>query len=109
MAATKARFLLLLRLRYSSPLFRLPSAAHIHNQLHFLNTGPQQANLPAPICSTPRSFHLALTERIIHFIEILLAACPSCMCCINVLMHTVALRWPISPRNVHIVCWCVEL
>ncbi len=42
-AATKARFLELLRLRYSSPLFRLPSAAHIHSQLRHHNTGPDQA------------------------------------------------------------------
>ncbi len=42
-AATKARFLELLRLRYSSPLFRLPSAAHIQKQLRHHNTGPDQA------------------------------------------------------------------
>ena len=42
-AATKARFLELLRLRYSSPLFRLPSAAHIQQQLRHHNTGPDQA------------------------------------------------------------------
>ena len=42
MSLTKASFLLLLKLRYSSPLFRLPSAVHIQRQLHFHNTGPHQ-------------------------------------------------------------------
>ncbi|KAK9836409.1 hypothetical protein WJX84_012438 [Apatococcus fuscideae] len=41
-AACKQRFLVLLRMRYSSPLFRLPSSAAIQNQLSFLNTGPKQ-------------------------------------------------------------------
>lgn len=41
-AASKARFLELLRLRYSSPLLRLPSAAHIQAQLRHHNTGPDQ-------------------------------------------------------------------
>jgi hypothetical protein len=40
--ASKRHFLELLRLRYSSPLFRLPTAAHIKEQLRFHNTGPQQ-------------------------------------------------------------------
>ena len=44
-ATTKARFLELLRLRYSSPLFRLPSAAHIQKQLRHHNTGPDQARV----------------------------------------------------------------
>lgn len=44
MAGSKARFLELLRLRYSSPLFRLPTAAHIKRQLRFHDTGPQQAS-----------------------------------------------------------------
>ncbi|KAK9797016.1 hypothetical protein WJX73_006576 [Symbiochloris irregularis] len=35
-------FLELLRIRYSTPLLRLPCAHHIHNQLTFLNTGPDQ-------------------------------------------------------------------
>lgn len=35
-------FLELLRIRYSTPLLRLPCAQHIHNQLTFLNTGPDQ-------------------------------------------------------------------
>ena len=55
-AATKARFLELLRLRYSSPLFRLPSAAHVQKQLRHHNTGPAQARVsfggPAPWSST---------------------------------------------------------
>lgn len=46
MAGAKARFLELLRLRYSSPLFRLPTAAHIQRQLRFHDTGPQQASFP---------------------------------------------------------------
>jgi hypothetical protein len=41
--APQARFLELLRLRYSSPLLRLPRAEHIQRQLGFLNTGAQQA------------------------------------------------------------------
>ncbi|KAF8068441.1 PU1 [Scenedesmus sp. PABB004] len=32
----------LLRVRYSSPLFRMPTAEHIKQQLRFHNTGPQQ-------------------------------------------------------------------
>ncbi|KAK9903518.1 hypothetical protein WJX75_007894 [Coccomyxa subellipsoidea] len=40
--ASKAYFMELLRLRYSSPLFRLPSADHIKRQVSFHNTGPQQ-------------------------------------------------------------------
>ena len=43
MCALQARFLELLRLRYSSPLLRLPRAEHIQRQVRFLNTGPQQA------------------------------------------------------------------
>jgi len=39
----QARFMELLRLRYSSPLLRLPRAEHILRQLSFLNTGAQQA------------------------------------------------------------------
>ena len=31
-----------LRIRYSTPLLHLPSAAHIHAQLSFTNTGPDQ-------------------------------------------------------------------
>lgn len=38
----REQFLVLLRLRYSSPLFRLPSAEAIRSQLHFHNTGPNQ-------------------------------------------------------------------
>ncbi|KAA6416889.1 MAG: pullulanase chloroplastic-like, partial [Trebouxia sp. A1-2] len=38
----REQFLVLLRLRYSSPLFRLPSAEAIQSQLHFHNTGPDQ-------------------------------------------------------------------
>jgi hypothetical protein len=41
--ASKAYFMELLRVRYSSPLFRLPSADHIKRQVSFHNTGPQQA------------------------------------------------------------------
>ena len=40
----REQFLVLLRLRYSSPLFRLPSAAAIRSQLHFHNTGPNQVS-----------------------------------------------------------------
>ncbi|BDA50310.1 Pullulanase [Coccomyxa sp. Obi] len=40
--ASKAYFLELLQVRYSSPLFRLPTAAHIKRQVTFQNTGPQQ-------------------------------------------------------------------
>lgn len=40
----RQQFLVLLRLRYSSPLFRLPSAAAIKSQLHFHNTGPDQVS-----------------------------------------------------------------
>ena len=40
--AAKAYFLELLQMRYSSPLFRLPQAAHVKQQLRFHNTGPQQ-------------------------------------------------------------------
>ena len=39
-------FLAFLRLRYSSPLFRLPDAAAISAQMKLLNTGPNQASLP---------------------------------------------------------------
>ena len=38
----REQFLMLLRLRYSSPLFRLPTAEAIQSQLRFHNTGPQQ-------------------------------------------------------------------
>ena len=38
----REQFLVLLRLRYSCPLFRLPSAETIRSQLHFHNTGPDQ-------------------------------------------------------------------
>ncbi|KAL3160116.1 cytochrome c oxidase subunit 1 [Trebouxia sp. C0010 RCD-2024] len=38
----REQFLLLLKLRYSSPLFRLPSTAAIKSQVHFCNTGPNQ-------------------------------------------------------------------
>jgi hypothetical protein len=41
--APQARFMELLRLRYSSPLLRLSRAEHIQRQLRFLNTGAQQA------------------------------------------------------------------
>lgn len=37
-----ALFRALLRVRYSSPLFRLPNAAAVIGQLQFHNTGPQQ-------------------------------------------------------------------
>ena len=40
----REQFLVLLRLRYSSPLFRLPSAEAIRSQLHFHNTGPNQVS-----------------------------------------------------------------
>ena len=39
-------FLAFLRLRYSSPLFRLPNAATVSAQMRLLNTGPNQASLP---------------------------------------------------------------
>ena len=44
MFGCREQFLVLLRLRYSSPLFRLPSAAAINSQLHFHNTGPNQVS-----------------------------------------------------------------
>ncbi len=40
----REQFLVLLRLRYSSPLFRLPSAEAIKSQLRFHNTGPNQVS-----------------------------------------------------------------
>jgi pullulanase len=40
--ASAAAFQELLRIRYSSPLFRLPTAAEITQKVHFLNTGPGQ-------------------------------------------------------------------
>lgn len=42
--ACREQFELLLQLRYSSPLFRLPSAAAIKSQVHFWNTGPHQVH-----------------------------------------------------------------
>jgi pullulanase-type alpha-1,6-glucosidase len=39
---TKQAFLAALQVRYSSPLFRLPTAAAIASQLRFHNTGPRQ-------------------------------------------------------------------
>lgn len=39
---TKAAFLAALQVRYSSPLFRLPTAAATRAQLRLHNTGPQQ-------------------------------------------------------------------
>lgn len=41
-ARQAAYFRALLRIRYSSPLFRMPTAEHIKQQLRFENTGPQQ-------------------------------------------------------------------
>lgn len=53
----KQRFLELLRLRYSSRLFRLRSAQEVKRQLRFHNTGPEQVISPPPrvLCaiSTP--------------------------------------------------------
>jgi pullulanase-type alpha-1,6-glucosidase len=40
--ATMARWQDMLRVRYSSPLFRLPDAASVQEKLVFLNVGPQQ-------------------------------------------------------------------
>lgn len=42
-ARTRTAFLAALRVRYSSPLFRLPTAVAIRQQLRFHNTGPHQA------------------------------------------------------------------
>ena len=42
--ASKAYFLELLQIRYSSPLFRLPEAKHIKQQLLFHNVGPSQVD-----------------------------------------------------------------
>ena len=39
---SQEHFLEFLRVRYSTPLLRLPRAAHIHAQLSFSNTGPSQ-------------------------------------------------------------------
>ncbi len=44
MFGCREQFLVLLRLRYSSPLFRLPSAEAIRSQLHFHNMGPNQVS-----------------------------------------------------------------
>ena len=41
---SKDYFVELLRIRYSSPLFRLPQAAHIKQQLRHHNTGPDQVS-----------------------------------------------------------------
>uniref|UniRef100_A0A383WMX3 pullulanase n=1 Tax=Tetradesmus obliquus TaxID=3088 RepID=A0A383WMX3_TETOB len=41
-ARQAAYFKALLRVRYSSPLFRMPTGEHIRQQLRFHNTGPQQ-------------------------------------------------------------------
>ena len=41
-AAAAAFFRALLRVRYSSPLFRMPSAEHVCRQVSFENTGPDQ-------------------------------------------------------------------
>eukprot|EP00775_Hariotina_reticulata_P002314 gene2314-2622_t len=41
-ARQAAYFQALLRIRYSSPLFRMPTAEHIKQQLRFHNTGPEQ-------------------------------------------------------------------
>jgi hypothetical protein len=40
--ASRAYFLELLRVRYSTPLLRLPRASHIKQQVTFHNTGPAQ-------------------------------------------------------------------
>jgi pullulanase len=40
--ATTLRFQDMLKVRYSSPLFRLPTAEEIQNRLSFLNVGPEQ-------------------------------------------------------------------
>ncbi len=45
---TRDAFLAALRVRYSSPLFRLPTAAAIQQQLRFHNTGKDQ------VCSGQR-------------------------------------------------------
>ena len=42
---SKAYFLELLHIRYSSPLFRLQQAAHIKQQVRFHNTGPSQVSV----------------------------------------------------------------
>ena len=42
--ASRAYFLELLRVRYSTPLLRLPQAEHINRQLTFHNTGPEQVS-----------------------------------------------------------------
>ena len=49
--AAREALLEALRVRYSSPLFRLPSGAAVGAQLRFHNTGPMQARTPA-IAST---------------------------------------------------------
>ena len=42
--SSKTHFVFVAQVRYSSPLFRLPSAATIRAQLRFHNTGPDQAS-----------------------------------------------------------------
>ncbi len=60
----REQFLVLLRLRYSSPLFRLPSADAIRSQLHFHNTGPNQVGAyigrPQALQITQRKFEVVL-------------------------------------------------
>ena len=54
----REQFELLLQLRYSSPLFRLPSAAAIKSQVHFWNTGPDQVHSPLLFVVPSLVFHL---------------------------------------------------
>ena len=46
--ASRAFFLELLRVRYSTLLLRLPQADHIKRQLTFHNTGPEQVTAACP-------------------------------------------------------------
>ena len=67
------QFLLLLKLRYSSPLFRLPSTAAIQSQVHFWNTGLNQVH-PLPPLPSLFTFFLGLPN-----IPILLVPVPLCL------------------------------
>ncbi|GAB4204449.1 MAG: hypothetical protein OHK0022_29620 [Roseiflexaceae bacterium] len=57
--STKTHFEEMLRIRKSSPLFRLRTAAEIQSQVSFLNTGPsQESGLIVMVLSEPRVTHL---------------------------------------------------
>lgn len=59
--AAKAYFLEVLQVRYSSPLFRLPTSDHIKRQVTFHNTGPQQV-----LCNAQQSFATEASANTSH-------------------------------------------